>query len=41
MEFKNYYAALLRNKTQTEPLADEAMRDYRDMLLRIQAGGIF
>lgn len=41
MDFKNYYAALLRSRKDTEPRADEAMRDYRDMLLRIQAGGIF
>jgi hypothetical protein len=41
MEFKQYYAALLRHKTRTEPRADEAMRDFQDMLLRIQAGGIF
>jgi hypothetical protein len=41
MNFSKYYAALLRNGSPTEPRADEAMRDYQDMLIRIQAGSIF
>jgi hypothetical protein len=41
MDFKHYYAALLRHGGQTEPRADEAMKDFRAMLIRIQAGGMF
>jgi hypothetical protein len=41
MDFKHYYAALLRHGSQTEPRADEAIKDYRAMLIRIQAGGMF
>ncbi|MGH2586651.1 MAG: hypothetical protein ACRDJE_17185 [Dehalococcoidia bacterium] len=40
-EFKRYYAALLRSGSHTEPHADEAMRDYQAMILRIQAAAIF
>jgi hypothetical protein len=41
MDFKHYYAAILRHGGQTEPRADEAMKDFRAMLIRIQAGGMF
>ena len=42
MDFKQYYAALLRHGgTHTEPRADEAMKDFRDMIIRMQAGGMF
>ena len=40
-EFKNYYAALLRGSRFAEPRADEALRDYVDMVMRIQAQGMF
>lgn len=32
MNFDKYYAALLRTKTQTEPRADEAMKDFQRLL---------
>ena len=38
--FKKYYAALLRGRHQ-EPRADEALRDYVEMLRRIQAHGMY
>jgi hypothetical protein len=41
LEFKRYYAALLRSGSHTEPHAEEAMRDYQDMMLRIRAAAIF
>lgn len=31
MGFEKYYAAILKNRTRTEPRADEAMRDYLAM----------
>ena len=40
VQFKSYYAALLRGRRQ-EPRADEALRDYVDMLRRIEARGMF
>jgi hypothetical protein len=39
-DFKQYYAALLRHGNHAGPRADEALRDYAQMLNRIQAGSI-
>ncbi len=41
MQFSKYYAELLRKRTSTEPRADEALRDYRDAMARIEAGIYF
>jgi hypothetical protein len=40
MEFKRYYAALLRGG-HGDLRIDEAIRDYQDMLQRISAAGIY
>jgi hypothetical protein len=32
MNFREYYAALLRNAHEGEPRADEALRDYQALL---------
>lgn len=40
MSFAHYYAALLRGGRDTEPRADEALRDYQAMLNLIQAGNL-
>lgn len=41
MGFDKYYSALLRDRTRTEPRADEALRDYQAMLVRVQVAAIF
>lgn len=33
MNFEKYYAAVIRTRTQTEPSADEAKRDFQAMNL--------
>ena len=41
MEFKTYYAEVLRRLTPGAPRADEALRDYQAMVMRIQSSGLF
>jgi hypothetical protein len=40
MEFKRYYAALLRGR-HGDLRVDEAVRDYQDMLRLVSVAGIF
>ena len=40
MDFKTYYAALLRHRTRTQPHADEALRDYQAVLNSIWSANI-
>ncbi len=41
MEFKTYYAEVLRRLMPGGPHFDEALRDYQAMVLRIQSSGLF
>jgi hypothetical protein len=40
MDFKEYYAALLRHGHQSEPRADEALRDYQSVLKQLVLAGV-
>jgi hypothetical protein len=40
MVFKEYYDALLRSGKQSEPRADEALRDYQAMLKQLVMVGM-
>jgi hypothetical protein len=40
VQFQQYYAALLRGR-HVEPRAEEALRDYVDMIRRIQPHGVY
>jgi len=41
MDFKRYYASLLRGHIDSGVRADDALRDYLDMLQRLRAGSIY
>ena len=38
--FAQYYASLLRGGHRSEPSADEAKQDFRDMLDRVLIAGV-
>ena len=41
MEFKTYYAELLKRLVSGGPRADEALRDYRAMQMNVQSSGLY
>jgi hypothetical protein len=41
MNFNKYYASILRHPTRTEPRADEALRDYQELIRYTNVLGIF
>lgn len=32
MNFNTYYASIIRHPTRSQPKADEALRDYKDLM---------